>query len=115
MQELKSILVFGADAMLLDTRRRVLESAGFGVTSSTTLQETERALREQTAALLLLCPTLSTEDCERAIALAHAVNRSIVTLALATTSSPCTVKSDVVVDSMSGPKKLVETVQTILH
>lgn len=38
MQELKSILVFGADAMLLDTRRRVLESAGFGVTSSTTLQ-----------------------------------------------------------------------------
>jgi len=115
MSEGQSILVFGTDALLLDTRRRILENAGFGVTWSITLEDTVQSLREKDVALLLLCHTLSSEDCERVIAVAHSITPTIVILALATTSGPCVEKSDVVVHQMSGPQKLVETVQTILH
>jgi DNA-binding response OmpR family regulator len=111
----KTILVLGADAMLLDTRRRVLEHAGLTVTSALSVPEAEVLLRENEIALLLLCHTLSAVQCERANAVAHLINPKIVTLALASPANRCVEASDVVIHQMSGPPKLVETVQGLLQ
>ncbi|ADW68513.1 hypothetical protein [Granulicella tundricola] len=115
MSERKWILVFGIDAMLLDTRTRLLESAGFQVARSASLEEVECQLNQRVISLLLLCHTLSSSDCERAIMTAHSINPKTVTLVLAAVTSPCIEKSDVFVHQMSGPQKLLETVEAVLN
>lgn len=75
-------LVFGADAMLVDTRSRILEDAGFKVAKSTNVSETEGELNDKRFALLLLCHSLAPADCDKAIGAAIAINPNIVLLLL---------------------------------
>jgi DNA-binding NtrC family response regulator len=102
---------------LLESRSRVLEAADFTVRQATTIHEVEKVLTETQVDLLLLCHTLSPDDCQRAMAAAHKVDPKIPTVLLTTFSGrPLRAKmSEVVVHQMSGPRKLVETVRTILR
>jgi DNA-binding response OmpR family regulator len=114
MNAAKSILVLSADVMLLDSRSRVLESAGFPVIRAMSLEDMERELKEKRFALLLLCHSLTQHDCQRATALAHEIDPSITAVVLAASCGPYIESTDAIVHQMSGPQKLVETVRTIL-
>jgi DNA-binding response OmpR family regulator len=115
VSELKWILVFGADAMLVDTRSRVLENAGFKVARARNSAEAEHELRSQQIDLLLLCYTLSRADCEKAIETARAINLDVVTLVLEATYGPAIENSYVAIHYMSGPQKLLEAVREHLR
>jgi DNA-binding response OmpR family regulator len=58
-----TILFYGHDELLLMTRRRILEGAGFraGVTSQ--VEEFSRLVRELPADLVVLCHSLSRTEC----------------------------------------------------
>lgn len=65
----RRVLMFGRDVMLLDTRRMVLQSAGYEVSTGTQLSELDRAVSLRSFDLLILCHTLALDECGRALAL----------------------------------------------
>ncbi len=71
MLPLNEIALYGRDLPLLERRRRVLERSGYNVSVATEWSSLERLMSSATIDLLLLCHTLSMEDCGRAITLAH--------------------------------------------
>jgi hypothetical protein len=68
MPEPVSILLCGRDALLLQTRQWVLEAAGHQVETTTKLSEV--ALVSIPVDLLILCHSLSLDECGRIFALA---------------------------------------------
>ncbi|MGI4828914.1 MAG: hypothetical protein ACRYFU_12100, partial [Janthinobacterium lividum] len=68
-----SILVYGRDPSLLDTRRWVLERAGYRVLTAQTLAEARHLAATEPVSVLLLCHGLSAQDCEDALAVADII------------------------------------------
>jgi DNA-binding response OmpR family regulator len=114
MSGTQSILMVGTDEMLLATRTRILEGAGFRVVRARDLDEAEHHLRAGTVSLLILCYTLPPLDCRRALTIAQEVAPHVRTLALTAPFGPCIEGDDVFVEHVSGPLKLIETVKNLL-
>lgn len=68
-----SILMFGRDTHLLETRQLVLQTSGYQVLTIHSLAELDRIPRTPEIALIVLCPTLSAR--ERTDAVARASSR----------------------------------------
>ena len=66
-----SILIYGRDDDLLETRRLVLQQAGFQAWTVTNLADAEKITIMRPGGLLILCHSLSIEECEKALAMAH--------------------------------------------
>jgi DNA-binding response OmpR family regulator len=58
-----SILFYGHDELLLVTRRRILEGAGFRADVTSELKEIPRLVHELPADLVVLCHSLSRTEC----------------------------------------------------
>ncbi|HEY1576089.1 MAG TPA: hypothetical protein VGF82_03345 [Terracidiphilus sp.] len=58
-----SILFYGHDELLLVTRRRILEGAGFRAEVTSELKEIPRLVHELPADLVVLCHSLSRTEC----------------------------------------------------
>ncbi|MFY9745362.1 MAG: hypothetical protein WA891_21390 [Acidobacteriaceae bacterium] len=110
------ILLYGIDVSLLRTRAGVLESAGFQAGVATRLLEVEQFILSGPADLLILCYTLTPEECRQAIASALACNPEIKTILLAQIgpTSPHPGMYDAVFDACQGPGALIATVWRIL-
>jgi hypothetical protein len=82
-----SIVLYGLDEQLLQTRQMVLKSAGYKVSCATKLTQVEQALSCETTDLVVLCHSLSLEECGRAVAMAgsHGTATLILTKDLART------------------------------
>jgi CheY-like chemotaxis protein len=110
-----SILIYGRDARLLETRKMVLESAGYRVYLASDLSTADQILPEKQVDLLILCHSLSMEDCGRALALTYhwPMMRSLV---LTAGDDGCreNLLSEVIL-TIDGPPKLVLTVGRLLH
>jgi DNA-binding response OmpR family regulator len=116
MCKARLIVVMGSDATLLESRARVLEGAGFAVRRAQSIPQVKHALQETNVDLLLLCHTLTKEDCQRAIAASRELNPKIATLSLVAYAGRRPKERDrVVIHQMSGPRMLVETVRSILN
>ena len=63
-----TLLIFGLDPHLLQTRRILLQSAGFEVIAVGKLEQLQTL--DAPIQLLVLCHTLSTNDCEQALSIA---------------------------------------------
>jgi DNA-binding response OmpR family regulator len=72
-----SIVIFGYDKHLLNSRRWVLESEGYAVKTTSDLMEAGQILSTEPIDLLILCQTLSAEDYASAMALARSVQPAI--------------------------------------
>jgi hypothetical protein len=108
-----SILLFGRDHRLLETRRWVLESAGYRAKTATEREELEHLLATECFAVLILCHTLSEADAEAAIALAHA-GPSPRCLSLAANDLYPDFSHPVArMSARSGPATLLATVQKL--
>lgn len=62
-----AIVLYGHDARLLNIRKWALESRGYRVLTVQNLGQLDRVPRTTSAALLVLCHTLSQKQCDQAV------------------------------------------------
>jgi hypothetical protein len=77
-----SIVLFGRDTHLLETRQLVLQTRGYRVLTSQNLAELDRIPRSPEIALIVLCHTLSAKERTEAVARASSRWPGIQKLAL---------------------------------
>jgi hypothetical protein len=108
------VLLFGNDAHLLESRRMVLECAGCKVYVATRLLTLNLILADKPIDLLILCHSLSTEECERvkSVVQGHSPKVKVLTLT-AGDFPPCIASGDRMVSTGGGPKALLNAVDQI--
>lgn len=79
------VLIYGHDPLILQTRRRILERAGHTVWTAEVLDEVESIITTNEVAVLIVCQTLSDEEGEAAITLAHQIRPEMKTLVMSLT------------------------------
>jgi hypothetical protein len=62
-----SIVIYGKDPILVETRQRILDRAGFTSKAMEEISEVVAALKRKDSALLILCSSLSEEERELAL------------------------------------------------
>jgi DNA-binding NtrC family response regulator len=106
-----SILIFGRDYQLVHTRSLILEKAGYHVRTASSLPDIHQLLSEPSMDVLLLCHSLSTEECDQALAMTQERWPHIQTISLLSGSSGCTSElTDGVMNATDGPAKLIKEV-----
>lgn len=114
ISERRAILIYGQDPDLIETRRLLLEYGGFRVHIAASWEEFEKKLVQQSIHLVILCHSLSPEQCAHALELMRAEQPRAKDLALTATNSPCAELSDNVLDTRAGPACFLETVGRLL-
>ena len=110
-----SILVYGRDPRLLETRRWVLEKDGARVWTATRLAQFDLVDSDESLAILILCHSLSTEECGPAIALAESRWPRIKSLTLIAGQDGCEPGlADQVTDATRGPAHLLRAVEKLV-
>ncbi len=112
MPKSATILIYGHDAQLLETRCMILERAGYSVLTATGLDEFERIPACRRVDLLLLCHSLSMEDCGRSLALAHSRWPQLKSLTLTSGAKRCFTSTllEQTLDLMEGPAQLLSRI-----
>ena len=115
MPAVPSILVYGRDHRLLETRGWVLEQAGYRVLTALTLAEAERIAEIETVGLLLLCHSLSVEDYEKALTAVSTIHPDIKRLLMTANTPLCPLSpDDRVLSAFDGPRALVAAVHELV-
>ena len=110
-----TILVYGRDPLLLETRSWVLEEAGFHVVTSLDLTDAEHKLAGSSVSLMLLCHTLSSRQRNDALNAATRINPSAHRLLLtASTTIPIDAPCEPVLSALEGPRALIAAVRKVL-
>ena len=86
MPPASTILIYGHDRTLLDTRRWVLEKAGFQVFTVGKMENAAKIVADERIDLLLLCHTLTAEERRAALVAATAHRPGTKRLVMMTTS-----------------------------
>lgn len=107
MDPLTSIVVYGQDAQLLETRYMVFKQAGFLVHKATSLSEVEAMVARQETRLLLVCHSVPSQDCGAAVEMAAMFAPAMKTLCLTAGRPACSEPS---MSAFEGPRRLVEVV-----
>jgi len=111
-----SVLVFGRDDQLVYTRSLILERAGFRVHTASSIPDLQQLLSEPAMDVMVLCHSLSHQDCDEALLLAHEHWPDIQTIALVTGSSDCgSTFTDSMMQASEGPARLIDTVRNLLN
>jgi len=109
------ILCYGHDELLLLTRKHILEMHGISVSTVSTAPEFHAEICSAQPAVILLCQSLSTEECTCAAAFAEANSPSSKVLQMYTVSGESLRnRKHVEFYSGNGPAALVETVKQLL-
>ena len=107
-----SILVYGRDQRLLETRSWVLERAGYRVVQATDLAGAEAHARAEPLGVAVICHTLSTEECRAALSslrqLQPEARRLVMTAG--TTAASDGQQQEAMLSSYDGPRGLLEAV-----
>lgn len=90
-----------------------MERAGFVVTSVTTLSSLNNAIVDKQWELLILCHSLSAEDCMAAFSLVALQAPGKQILALESGLSACPVAPAETMYVLNGPRSLVEKVESV--
>jgi DNA-binding NtrC family response regulator len=94
----------------------ILEKAGFRVHTASSVPDLQQLLSEPRMDVMVLCHSLSPQDCDEALLLAHDRWPQIQTIALVTGSSDCGSKStDAVMEAFDGPARLIDAVRNRLN
>lgn len=120
MSMVSSVLFYGHDELLLATRGRIFEFAGFRVCYATELQQLARLVYERSVDLMVLCHSLTRTECTTAGLIAQNERIAVFRLLITETSAVCPdfkmkEVADGTVDWMLGPEALVDAACTMLH
>jgi DNA-binding response OmpR family regulator len=111
-----AILIYGNDPQLLKTRQWVLEVYGYEVWAASNFSKVQRTIEVNRIDLLMLCHSLSSEECGRAIAIPKplwpGMKSMVLTAAFLDRHSQLSIR---IFDTMDGPAKLVATVKKLIH
>lgn len=111
----RCILLYGRDQHLLETRRWVLERFGCSIRMVGTIPALIETISACRVDIMILCHSLTTEECERALEEARAHVPEIKTVVLTANNTDCSRGvADDVLDSGDGPQALVEAVQALM-
>lgn len=121
MSILSSVMFFGRDELLLQTRGRIFELAGFQVSFAEELRQVSPVVSEHSVDLIVLCHSLSSTECTAVRLIAE--NAGIQVLQLLITDrgvgeghdSEMKKPAGVTFDWMRGPEALLEEVCSLLH
>ena len=115
MNDLESVLIYGRDIKLLDTRSRVLQRAGFEVHVTQDLSSTKLFLGERASDLLIVCHTLPQDEQESAKVIAQTA-RPVTKILVMTTEAPNPNENDSLayISVLTGPIGLIDKVKEIL-
>ena len=108
-----SVLMFGEDALLLDTRKWVLEKAGYSTTTTATLVGLETALAEKRHDVLILCYTISVMDCVTALSFVTSYAPGMQILGLQAGQTGCSPSIAETLNIGVGPVGLIAKVQSL--
>jgi hypothetical protein len=110
-----SILIFGRAPQLLETRRLILERAGARVWTAAELSDIKSIAHAVSIDLVILCHSLSMEQCGRALALASTLWPQVKSLNLSSGCCECNPEiSERVVDANRGPAHLLDAVANLI-
>jgi hypothetical protein len=110
------VLVFGRDYQLVHTRSLILEKAGYHVRTASSLPEIRQLPSEPTMDMMVLCHSLTAQDCAQALIITHERWPRIQTVALVSGSSGCGSEgADTVMEATEGPAKLISAVRSRLN
>jgi hypothetical protein len=110
-----AVLIYGQDQQLLDTRQWILEGAGYRVWSRTEISGIAHVIAYHQIDLLILCHSLSRDECESALVLARYESPLMKTLVL--TADQCEYQAKLtseVLDIRQGPTKLIAEVGKLI-
>jgi DNA-binding response OmpR family regulator len=110
-----SILMYGHEPRLLETRQWVLEKAGFAVRGTTHLSEAMKLVEEHGPTLLIVCHTLSAADCDQVLTEVR-VRRPDMKMLILTTHLPVSHQGHgvEVLSAFIGPRVLLAAVEKAL-
>jgi hypothetical protein len=109
------VLSFSRDATLLMTRTLLLQRTGCTVMGATNLQEYRALLLSRPFDLILICQSVSADECGLAAQFAKEYAPSARLLLMFTRIGKCVIdQADVLLDAHAGPKVFVETAQRML-
>jgi DNA-binding response OmpR family regulator len=119
-QEIQGVLLYGHDAVLLMTRARILEGAGFRTSVTSELKEITHLARRFPADLIVLCHSLSDMECRTAALIAKHYRpwaRTLLMVAEGGTEDDRAVSelADDVFFLSLEPEKFVEKVSSMLE
>ena len=115
MQPTGTVLIYGHDPLLLQTRRRILEQAGYTAWAAEVLDEVESIITTNAVGLLIVCQTLSDEEGEAAITLAHQIRPEMKTLVMSLTRQRLLkTPQETPFNVSTGPRNLLDTVQKLM-
>jgi DNA-binding NtrC family response regulator len=109
-----SILMYGRNPSLLEIRARVLRSASYRVKTASCLEDIPQILSEEQIDMVILCHTVSPEDCDRVLALT-ALSPQTDSLVLTSGSRGCHSQFGFAFDTTDGPAKLVSTIGKLVE
>jgi hypothetical protein len=107
--------LYGHDSRLLETRQWVLEASGYQVWIGTALAEIERMISIREFHLIVICHSVSAEECGRVLSLARSRLPMIKGLVLFTNIPTSSLEVDgELLYAMDGPAKLVARVARLV-
>jgi len=115
MKPAHTILLFGRQPDLLDTRRWVLESRGYGIAIANSLVEMASLPKDPPVRVVLLCHLLTPAERTAAAALAATRWPGSITRALTQATRVPTGILGRLMHTCDGPTDLVSMVRTLLH
>jgi len=109
-----TVLIYGADPILLETRSLLLSRQGFRVIVSKDLKHIEASIREFAPSIAVFCSSLTAEQQENGIALAHRLDPAIKNIVVETlTVSAISEQADSLVNGLQGPKAFIDAVEEL--
>lgn len=113
---LSSILVYGHDQRLLETRSWVLELAGYRVVQAKNLAEAEARARAEPLDAAVICHTLNAEECREALELLRRLRPETQRLVMTTNSTSVSDgQQEAVVSGYDGPVRLLQEVARLVR
>ncbi len=110
-----AVLIYGHDSLLLQTRRRILEQAGYTVWTTGSLDQVEILLAREAIGVFIVCQTISDEEGEAAIRLAHQSRPETKTLVMSLTKQRLlNTARETPFHVSAGPRTLLKTVRRLV-
>jgi DNA-binding NtrC family response regulator len=102
-----SVLIYGYDRTLLETRSWVFERNGFEVGTASHIAQAEDALKARIIDLFLICHTIPSQERRRAVEAIHTIRPRVKVVVVTTASLPEPEGPWKTVDALAGTEAMI--------
>lgn len=115
MDRSHSIVIYGRDPRLIETRIKILERADFDVEGVMDLPHLKERLTTRETGLLVLCHSLTTQERRAALQVERSMRPDMKVIVMSEpNSNHFFLPEEIVLPAHAGPRMLVETAQRLL-